>query len=54
MEDTEDTEIYITKNTTVKKIIHSLTPVEYPPTSKEGVAIIYHIEGWDSKDRRKY
>ena len=35
---------------TVKKIIHSLTPVEYPPTSEEGIAIIYHIEGWDNKD----
>ncbi len=31
---------------TVKTIIHSLTPIEYPPTCEEGVAIIYHVEGW--------
>ncbi len=49
-EDAEDTEIYITKNVTIKKIIHSLTPVEYPPTSEEGVAIIYHVEGWNNKE----
>ena len=35
---------------TVKTIIHSLTPIEYPPTSEEGVAIIYHVEGWDNVD----
>ncbi|CAB5379938.1 unnamed protein product [Rhizophagus irregularis] len=35
---------YITKQMTVKTIIHSLTPIEYPPTSKEGVAIVYHIQ----------
>jgi hypothetical protein len=29
---------------TVKTIIHSLTPFEYPLTSEEGVAIIYHME----------
>ena len=46
--DIEESEIYITKNVAVKTIIHSLTPVEYPQTSEEGVAIIYHIEGWDN------
>lgn len=35
---------------TVKTIIHSLTPVEYPPTSEEGVAIIYQIQGWNNKE----
>ncbi|CAB4418704.1 unnamed protein product [Rhizophagus irregularis] len=39
---------YITKQMTVKTIIHSLTPIEYPPTSKEGVAIVYHVEGWNN------
>jgi hypothetical protein len=34
----------------VKTIIHSLIPMEYPPTSKEGVAIVYHIEGWENKE----
>ena len=33
----------------VKTIIHSLIPIEYPPTCEEGVAIIYHVEGWDNK-----
>ncbi|CAB4382727.1 unnamed protein product [Rhizophagus irregularis] len=37
-------EIYfIMKQMTVKTIIHSLTPIEYPLTSKEGVVIIYHM-----------
>ena len=44
-EQEDDTEIYITKNITVKTIIHSLTPIEYPPTS---TAIIYHVEGWQN------
>ena len=35
---------------TVKTVIHSLIPIEYPPTSKEGVAIIYHIDGWENKE----
>lgn len=35
---------------TVKTIIHSLTPIEYPPTSEEGVAIIFHIQGWNDKE----
>jgi len=35
---------------TVKTIIHSLTPVEYPPTSKEGVAIVYHVQGWYNEE----
>ena len=44
----EDTEIYLTKNMTVRTIIHTLTPIEYPPTSEKGTAIIYHVEGWDN------
>ncbi|POG57709.1 hypothetical protein GLOIN_2v1791412 [Rhizophagus irregularis DAOM 181602=DAOM 197198] len=46
----EDTEIYITKHITVKTIIHSLVPIEYPPTSERGIAIIYHIERWENKE----
>ncbi|CAI2182001.1 4210_t:CDS:2 [Funneliformis geosporum] len=43
----EDAEVYfITKNTSVKMIIHLLTPIKYPLTSQEGVVIIYHVEGW--------
>ncbi|CAG8643049.1 13319_t:CDS:1, partial [Funneliformis mosseae] len=41
----EDTEIYITKQIIIKTVLHSLTPIEYPPTSKDGVAIVYHVEG---------
>ncbi len=32
----------------IETIFHSLTPVEYPPTSENGIAIIYHIEGWQN------
>ncbi|CAB4406223.1 unnamed protein product [Rhizophagus irregularis] len=49
-ESEEDTEIYITKHITVKTIIHSLVPIEYPPTSERGIAIIYYIEGWENKE----
>ena len=45
----EDAEIYLTKSMTVKTIIHSLTLLEYSSTSEEGVAIIYHVEGWNNK-----
>ncbi|RHZ81222.1 hypothetical protein Glove_122g77 [Diversispora epigaea] len=30
-------EVYITKNTSVETILHSLTPIEYPPTSINGI-----------------
>ncbi|CAB4413786.1 unnamed protein product [Rhizophagus irregularis] len=49
-ESEEDTEIYITKHITVKTIIHSLVPIECPSTSERGIAIIYHIEGWENKE----
>ena len=42
----ENTEIYITKQMIIKTILHLLTLIEYPPTSEDGVAIVYHIEGW--------
>jgi len=46
----EDAKIYLIKSMTVKTIIYSLTPLEYPPTSEEGVAIIYHVEKWNNKE----
>ncbi|CAB4402601.1 unnamed protein product [Rhizophagus irregularis] len=49
-EEEENAEIYITKHMTVKTILHLLTPLEYPPTSENGVAIIYHVEGWQNVD----
>ena len=30
----------------VKNIIHFSVPAEYPSTSPEGVATIFHIEDW--------
>lgn len=27
-----------------------MTPIEYPPTSENGVAIIFHIDGWQNAD----
>jgi len=30
----------------IKNIIHSSVPVEYPSTSPEGVATIFHIADW--------
>ncbi|CAB4397954.1 unnamed protein product [Rhizophagus irregularis] len=35
---------------TVKTILYLLILLEYPPTSEDGVAIIYHIEGWQNVD----
>ena len=34
----------ITKQLRVKEIVHNILPMEYPPTSEEGIAIIYNIE----------
>ncbi|GBC08536.1 hypothetical protein RclHR1_00820003 [Rhizophagus clarus] len=39
---------YTTKQMTVKTIIHPLTPIEYPPTIEEGVAVVYHVEEWNN------
>ncbi|RIA79807.1 hypothetical protein C1645_839881 [Glomus cerebriforme] len=49
-ESEEETEIYLMKQLSIKTVIHSLIPIEYPPTSEEGVAIIYHVEGWENKE----
>ncbi|RIB07177.1 hypothetical protein C2G38_2215229 [Gigaspora rosea] len=46
----ESSEIFLTKTLTTKEVIHSLTPIEYPPTCEEGIAIVYHIDGWESVD----
>ncbi|RIA86109.1 hypothetical protein C1645_829778 [Glomus cerebriforme] len=45
----EEDVVYLTKHLTVKKIIHLLIPMKYPPMSEEGVAIIFHIEEWRIK-----
>jgi len=42
-------EVYmITKQLRVKEIVHNVLPMEYPPTSEDGIAIIYNIEAWDN------
>jgi len=32
----------------VGEVQYSALPMEYPPTSNEGIAIVYNIETWDS------
>ncbi|CAG8680543.1 12861_t:CDS:2, partial [Funneliformis mosseae] len=32
----------------IGKIRYSTLPMEYPPTSLEGIAIVYNIETWES------
>ena len=32
----------------VSEIRHAIFPMEYPPTSMEGIAICYNVENWDS------
>ncbi|CAG8578077.1 18729_t:CDS:10, partial [Racocetra persica] len=45
----QDDEIYLmTGQLRVNEIIHSIFPMEYPPTSENGIAIIYNIEAWDN------
>ncbi|KAI9104024.1 hypothetical protein DFS34DRAFT_590445 [Phlyctochytrium arcticum] len=36
----------IFKHTLVEKIIYAHEPIEYPPTSENGIAILYDINGW--------
>ncbi|CAG8667545.1 324_t:CDS:2 [Cetraspora pellucida] len=43
----EDTTTYFTKELASKIVYHTLTPIEYPETSLEGVAYVYNVEGWD-------
>ena len=43
----EDTITYFTKELASKVIYHTLTPIEYPETSLEGVAYVYNVEGWE-------
>ncbi|CAG8740739.1 4893_t:CDS:1, partial [Funneliformis mosseae] len=42
----ENSEIYITKQITIKTVLHSLTPIEYIPISKDEVVIVYYVERW--------
>ena len=38
----------ITDKMRVGEIRYSALPMEYPPTSSEGIAIVYNIETWDN------
>lgn len=47
--DKEDETIHLmTEKMRVGEIRYSTLPMEYPPTSPEGIAIVYNIENWDS------
>ncbi|CAG8487383.1 6263_t:CDS:2, partial [Scutellospora calospora] len=38
---------YFTKELASHIVYHTLTSIEYPMTSSEGVAYIYNVEGWE-------
>jgi len=47
IQDDEEFEVAVfTRDTRIKDVRHSLVPIEYPETSEEGIAYIYHIENW--------
>src|ERR1044072_8502182 len=47
----EDETIHLmTERMRVGEVRYSAFPMEYPPTSLEGIAIVYNIEGWDSHE----
>jgi hypothetical protein len=47
--DKEDETIHLmTDKMRVGEIRYSALPMEYPPTSSEGIAIVYNIETWDN------
>jgi hypothetical protein len=41
----------ITDKMRVGEIRYSVLPMEYPPTSAEGIAIVYNIETWDNYEQ---
>ncbi|CAG8551214.1 8281_t:CDS:2, partial [Scutellospora calospora] len=42
----ENTVTYFTKELASSAVYHTLTPIEYPETSLEGIAYVYNVEGW--------
>src|ERR1044072_3334485 len=40
----------MTERMRIGEVRYSAFPMEYPPTSLEGIAIVYNIEGWDSHE----
>ncbi|CAB4445035.1 unnamed protein product [Rhizophagus irregularis] len=50
-QDDEKSEVAVfTRDTLIKDVRHTLVPIEYPATSDEGIAHMYHVENWtDSK-----
>ncbi|PKY15814.1 hypothetical protein RhiirB3_428072 [Rhizophagus irregularis] len=46
-DDTESEIAVFTRDTKIKDVRYSLVPIEYPETSEEEVAYIYHIENWE-------
>ena len=49
VEEASDETIYLMmEKLRVGEVQYSALPMEYPPTSNEGIAIVYNIETWDS------
>ena len=43
----DESEIAVfTRDTIIKDVRHSLVPIEYPATSEERIAYIFHVENW--------
>lgn len=45
-EEEEETIAVFSQKTSVKEVIYSTVPVEYPKTSESGVATVFNITGW--------
>ncbi|CAB4477236.1 unnamed protein product [Rhizophagus irregularis] len=46
-QDDEESEVAVfTRDTLIKDVRHTLVPIEYPATSDEGIAYVYHVENW--------
>ncbi|CAB5391889.1 unnamed protein product [Rhizophagus irregularis] len=44
-QDDEESEVAVfTRDTLIKDVRHTLVPIEYPATSDEGIAYVYHVE----------
>ena len=45
-EEEEETIAVFSQKTSVKEVIYSTIPVEYPKTSESGVATVFNVTGW--------
>ncbi|PKY54269.1 hypothetical protein RhiirA4_501039 [Rhizophagus irregularis] len=51
-QDDEESEVAVfISDSLIKDVRHTLVPIEYPATSDEGIAYVYHVKNWtDPKD----